>query len=46
MNCYRTLPMPEGLVNLLTEDEILDLLAYLESTGKQGAANFKAASAR
>ncbi len=26
-------PMPEGLVNLLTKDEILDLLAYLESGG-------------
>src|SRR5207249_791392 len=35
-------PMPEGLANLLTEDEILDLLAYIESTGKEKAANFKA----
>lgn len=28
-------PMPEGLVNILTKDEILDLLAYMESGGKQ-----------
>jgi len=34
-------PMPEGLVNLLTADEILDLLAYIESTGKNKASNFK-----
>ncbi len=27
-------PMPEGLVNILAQDEILDLLAYLESGGK------------
>jgi len=34
-------PMPDGLVNLLTQEEILDLLAYIESTGKESAANFK-----
>lgn len=28
-------PMPEGLVNILTRDEILDLLAYLESGGRK-----------
>ena len=39
-------PMPEGLANLLTEEEILDLLAYIESTGKERAANFKAAAAK
>lgn len=34
-------PMPTGLLNNLTKEEILDLLAYLESAGKAGAANFK-----
>lgn len=33
--------MPSGLLNNLTKEEILDLLAYLESAGKSGAANFK-----
>src|SRR6267143_632329 len=33
-------PMPEGLVNILTKEEILDLLAYLESGGKATAAAF------
>ncbi|HMC26320.1 MAG TPA: c-type cytochrome, partial [Verrucomicrobiae bacterium] len=33
-------PMPEGLVNILTKNEILDLLAYIESGGKQTAAAF------
>jgi len=28
-------PMPQGLLNTLTRDEILDLLAYLRSAGKQ-----------
>lgn len=28
--------MPEGLLNVLTADEILDLLAYLEADGKAG----------
>jgi hypothetical protein len=27
--------MPDGLVNSMTEDEILDLLAYLETGGKK-----------
>ena len=26
--------MPEGLLNVLSKDEILDLLAYLESAGR------------
>ncbi|WP_040549828.1 c-type cytochrome [Pedosphaera parvula] len=34
-------PMPEGLVNILTRDEILDLLAYIESGGKQTTAAFE-----
>ena len=33
-------PMPEGLVNILNKNEILDLLAYIESGGKQTAAAF------
>jgi putative heme-binding domain-containing protein len=33
-------PMPEGLLNNFNEDEILDLLAYIESLGKPGAENF------
>jgi hypothetical protein len=28
-------PMPEGLVNSLREDEIWDLIAFLESGGKK-----------
>jgi putative heme-binding domain-containing protein len=28
-------PMPEGLVNVLTQDDLLDLLAYLESGGRR-----------
>ena len=39
-------PMPEGLANLLTEDEILDLLAYIESGGNEQAPNFKAVAGR
>jgi hypothetical protein len=27
--------MPEGLVNVLTQDELLDLLAYMESGGRR-----------
>lgn len=34
-------PMPEGLVNTFTQDEILDLLAYLESGGKKNLPAFK-----
>jgi putative heme-binding domain-containing protein len=33
--------MPEGLVNTLTKDEILDMLAYIESAGKANAAVFQ-----
>ncbi|QOV90105.1 c-type cytochrome [Humisphaera borealis] len=28
-------PMPEGLINVLTKDEILDMLAYVESGGNK-----------
>jgi putative heme-binding domain-containing protein len=34
-------PMPEGLVNSMSLEEILDLLAYLESGGRQDRAAFK-----
>jgi putative heme-binding domain-containing protein len=34
-------PMPEGLLNTFTQDEVLDLLAYIESSGRKSAANFK-----
>ena len=34
-------PMPEGLIQVLTKDEILDLLAYLESGGNPKNGNFK-----
>lgn len=34
-------PMPEGLVDVLAKQEILDLLAYLESGGKADHADFK-----
>lgn len=34
-------PMPEGLVNFMTEDQILDLIAYLQSSGKKTYAAFK-----
>ena len=37
----RVSPMPDGLLNNLTSEEILDLLAYLESGGNERAANFK-----
>ena len=33
--------MPTGLLNQLTQEEILDLLAYIETMGKAKAANFK-----
>jgi putative heme-binding domain-containing protein len=33
--------MPSGALNSFTAEEILDLLAYLESVGKPNAANFK-----
>ena len=34
-------PMPPGLVNILTKQEILDLLAYLEAAGHPDGAPFK-----
>ena len=34
-------PMPEGLLNTFNQNEILDLLAYIESSGRKSAANFK-----
>ena len=34
-------PMPQGLVNSMTEDEIWDLIAYLESGGKKSYAAYK-----
>jgi len=34
-------PMPEGLLNNFSQDEILDLLAYLLANGKPDAAAFK-----
>lgn len=34
-------PMPEGLANILTKDEILDLIAYIESAGNKRHAAFK-----
>ncbi len=34
-------PMPEGLLHTLRELEILDLLAYIESGGNPGHANFR-----
>jgi len=37
-------PMPTGLLNQLTAEEILDLLAYIEAAGKSKAANFEKAA--
>jgi putative heme-binding domain-containing protein len=37
-------PMPEGLLNTLTKDEILDLLAYLEASGDPSHRNFRPAA--
>jgi len=34
-------PMPAGLVNSFSEDEILDLIAYMESGGKKTYAAFQ-----
>ena len=34
-------PMPEGLIQVLKKEEILDLLAYLESGGNPQSDNFK-----
>lgn len=36
----RLSPMPEGLVNVLTRDEILDLLAYLQGGGQKNHSAF------
>ncbi|MBI3875694.1 MAG: c-type cytochrome, partial [Verrucomicrobia bacterium] len=33
-------PMPEGLVNILSKEEILDLIAFLESAGRKTHAAF------
>jgi putative heme-binding domain-containing protein len=33
-------PMPEGLVNTFAKDEILDLIAYLESAGRKSHPDF------
>jgi len=33
-------PMPEGLVNVLSKDEILDLIAYMESGGRRDHPEF------
>jgi hypothetical protein len=32
--------MPEGLVNTFSKDEILDLIAYMESGGKKEHPDF------
>ena len=37
----KTSPMPEGLVNSLTKNDILDLLAYLESAGHKDHPDFR-----
>jgi putative heme-binding domain-containing protein len=37
----RASPMPSALLDPLTAEEILDLLAYLESAGKSNAPNFR-----
>jgi putative heme-binding domain-containing protein len=34
-------PMPEGLLNILSKEEVLDLLAFLESGGKADAPAFR-----
>ncbi len=34
-------PMPEGLVNILSKEELLDLLAYIEAGGNKNHAAFK-----
>ena len=33
--------MPEGLANILTKEELLDLLAYIEASGQKDHADFK-----
>jgi putative heme-binding domain-containing protein len=39
-------PMPEGLVNILTKEEVLDLLAYLESNGQADSPAFRKSAGR
>jgi hypothetical protein len=40
-------PMPEGLLNQLTKEEILDLIAYIEAMGKErGTAHFRPATSQ
>jgi putative heme-binding domain-containing protein len=34
-------PMPQGLLNTLTYEEILDLLAYIETAGNSRGRNFQ-----
>jgi hypothetical protein len=34
-------PMPDGLVNSMTEGEIWDLIAYIEAGGKRDRPAFK-----
>jgi putative heme-binding domain-containing protein len=38
---YKVSPMPEGLLNVLKEDEILDLMAFLLSRGDRNSPMFK-----
>jgi putative heme-binding domain-containing protein len=38
-------PMPEALLDQFTKNEILDLLAYIEASGKEKASNFKSVEA-
>jgi hypothetical protein len=33
-------PMPEGLANVLSKDELLDLIAYMESGGRRDHPDF------
>ena len=34
-------PMPEGLVDMLQQDELLDVIAYIESMGNPSHPAFK-----
>lgn len=38
-------PMPQGLVNVFTRDELLDLFAYIESGGRKDHPDFAPAAA-
>ena len=44
-NPSKVSPMPQALLNQFTKDEILDLLGYLESMGKEKGPNFKPVAA-